>query len=236
MTTKINPEHEKEAREFLESTLKRPLPGDLADVLHDGQVLCEFVNVLKPGSVAKINKQRFPAFQSENIGSAIAAIKKMGVPDSYIFVTIDLYERKNMAQVILCLNTLKRTLGMGFVKASGPGEMKVSVLADCSPASPAPASSAVATHTAPVHLSTEGGVSVYERGVTAAAGNTCAACAASITGNASVVHVNGQPRYYHQQCFCCGKCGGKLGSKYYDHGGPHCERCSLQLRAANRKK
>lgn len=56
----------------------------------------------------------------ENIGSYIAACKKTGLPDQYNFMTVDLWENKNMGQVCLNITSLKRHLGMGFEKASGP--------------------------------------------------------------------------------------------------------------------
>ena len=40
----------------------------------------------------------------------------MGVPDQYNFVTIDLFEGKNLLQVAQNIITLKRELGYGFEK------------------------------------------------------------------------------------------------------------------------
>lgn len=48
-------QREKEARAFLEETLNEPVQGDLHELLKNGQMLCRFINALKPGSVAKIN-------------------------------------------------------------------------------------------------------------------------------------------------------------------------------------
>ena len=92
-------QREKEARAFLEETLKEPVNGDLYDLLRNGQILCRFINSLKPGSVAKINTGKMPFTCMENIGAYIAACKKLGLPDQYNFMTVDLWENKNMGQV-----------------------------------------------------------------------------------------------------------------------------------------
>lgn len=92
-------QREKEARAFLEETLKEPVVGDLYEVLRNGQLLCKFINILKPGSVAKINTGKMPFTCMENIGSYITACKKLGLPDQYNFMTVDLWENKNMGQV-----------------------------------------------------------------------------------------------------------------------------------------
>lgn len=45
MTTKLEPEREKEARDFLEQTLGRKIEGEFGDALKDGIVLCECVHL-----------------------------------------------------------------------------------------------------------------------------------------------------------------------------------------------
>ncbi len=59
--------------------------------------------------------------QMENIGSYIEATRALGVPAEYLFMTVDLFERKNLAQVALNIVSVKRQLGLGFQKQSaGP--------------------------------------------------------------------------------------------------------------------
>jgi len=41
MTTNLDPEREREAREFLSHTLGRPVEGDFGEILRDGIILCE---------------------------------------------------------------------------------------------------------------------------------------------------------------------------------------------------
>lgn len=49
----------------------------------------------------------------ENIGNFLAACSKLGVADSDMFQTVDLYEAKNMSQVLQTLSTLRRITGWG---------------------------------------------------------------------------------------------------------------------------
>ena len=44
--------------------------------------------------------------------------KQLGVPDQYNFVTVDLFEGKNLGQVAQNIVTLKRELGYGFEKSA----------------------------------------------------------------------------------------------------------------------
>lgn len=50
----------------------------------------------------------------ENIQRFQAAIKKYGVPEEEIFQTADLFERRNIAQVTLCLYSLGRIVSNLF--------------------------------------------------------------------------------------------------------------------------
>ena len=52
----------------------------------------------------------------ENIASYINGSRSLGVPDQYNFVTVDLYEAKDLAQVIENIINLKRITGHGFAK------------------------------------------------------------------------------------------------------------------------
>lgn len=82
--------------------------GNYEDILKDGIVLCKLANKLTPGSVKKI-QERGTNFQlMENVQRFQAAIKKYGVPEEEIFQTADLFERRNIPQVTLCLYSLGR--------------------------------------------------------------------------------------------------------------------------------
>lgn len=86
--------------------------GNYEDILKDGIVLCKLANKLTPGSVKKI-QERGTNFQlMENVQRFQAAIKKYGVPEEEIFQTADLFEKRNIAQVTLCLYSLGRLVSI----------------------------------------------------------------------------------------------------------------------------
>ncbi|CAG9578952.1 unnamed protein product [Danaus chrysippus] len=105
----LNKEQEEEVLNWIAAVLGEPLPkGAYEDILKDGVILCKLINKLSPGSVKKI-QERGTNFQlMENIQRFQAAIKKYGVPEEEIFQTADLFERRNIPQVTLCLYSLGR--------------------------------------------------------------------------------------------------------------------------------
>jgi hypothetical protein len=66
------------------------------------------MNKLKPGSVAKINAKGNPFVLRENIQSFQNAARAYGVPDNELFQSVDLFEKKNIAQVTLAIHALGR--------------------------------------------------------------------------------------------------------------------------------
>ncbi|KAM0725385.1 Muscle-specific protein 20 [Formica fusca] len=111
IASKRNPEQEKEAQEWIESILgKKFPPGEtFEDVLKDGQVLCHLMNKISPGSVPKINSSGGQFKMMENINLFQKALKDYGVDDVDVFQTVDLWEKKDIAQVITTLFALGRT-------------------------------------------------------------------------------------------------------------------------------
>jgi len=109
----------------LTDTVPNPKPQGKEAVhawLKDGVVLCTFMNVLRPGSVRKINQSRMAFKQMENIGNFLAACQKIGMNKLDLFQTVDLYEGTNMPQVIggiLALGRKAHSLGKHGV---GPKE------------------------------------------------------------------------------------------------------------------
>jgi len=104
-----NPEQEKEILTWIGAVMGAPLPeGDFAEVLKNGVILCQFMNKIQEGSVKKF-KEKGPAFLlMENVQTFLAAAKKYGVPDEEVFQTPDLFEARNIPQVVLCLFSLGR--------------------------------------------------------------------------------------------------------------------------------
>lgn len=123
-----NKEQEKEVLEWIYAVLGEAVPsGDYENILKDGIVLCKLANKLTPGCIKKIqergtnfqlmeNVQRWKVKSVEVLNETLphyifrfqAAVKKYGVPEEEIFQTADLFERRNIPQVTLCLYSLGR--------------------------------------------------------------------------------------------------------------------------------
>ncbi|KAK9471733.1 Transgelin [Dipodascopsis tothii] len=96
-----------DARAWIERVLGAPLPaGDLLDVLHDGTVLCQLATRL--GAPARAKASRMPFVQMENISAFLTAAKQLGLADHDLFLTVDLYEAKDPAQVLQTLYAVSR--------------------------------------------------------------------------------------------------------------------------------
>lgn len=75
-----------------------------------------FINKLAPGSVKKIEKSGTGFVLMQNLERFQAALKKYGVPETEVFQTVDLYERKNIPQVVLCIYAIGRVVSGGILK------------------------------------------------------------------------------------------------------------------------
>ena len=65
-----------------------------AEKLKSGELLCRFINSIKPGTIPKINNSSMPFKQMENISSFLRACRSLGVAEFDVFETLDLYEEK----------------------------------------------------------------------------------------------------------------------------------------------
>ena len=126
--------------------------GDFMAALKSGILLCELANALQPGVVtAKISAAAMPFKQMENIGHFLAAAETLGVQASDRFQTVDLYESKQPAQVLLCLQVLKRvTTTPAAPGKKGPPPSSVKASKCGHPPSTAPGTAAVASGAKPV--------------------------------------------------------------------------------------
>jgi len=106
---KRDPEQERQALEWIEAVLGQKFSGPLEDVIRDGQVLCQVMNKLVPGSIPKINSTGGQFKMMENINNFQKALKEYGVPDIDVFQTVDLWEKKDIGQVTTTLFALGRT-------------------------------------------------------------------------------------------------------------------------------
>lgn len=115
---KRNPQMDKEAQEWIETILGEKFPGgvDYDEHLKDGQVLCKLINVLAPNSVPKINSSGGQFKMMENINNFQKALKAYGVPDLDVFQTVDLWEKKDIAQVTNTVFALGRAVSIQLVE------------------------------------------------------------------------------------------------------------------------
>ncbi|CAM6006639.1 unnamed protein product [Sphagnum balticum] len=66
------------------------------------------MNKLKPNSVPKITTKGGGFALRENVSQFCNAARGYGVPDNELFQTVDLFEKKNIAQVTLAIHALGR--------------------------------------------------------------------------------------------------------------------------------
>merc|ERR1712157_411504 len=115
------PELEAEVIAWIETlTGKKKGSESLAEWLKNGQVLCELVNAIKPGTVKKINTQNLPFKQMENITYFMNAAREFGVPENAMFGTPDLYENKNIGSVVNCINVFAGVIQVKVPSFKGP--------------------------------------------------------------------------------------------------------------------
>ena len=100
---------EREIANWIEEVLGKPLSSkDLSESLKSGEVLCELINVIKPGLIPKINRKSIMLMEVENIKLYLSACSLLGVPSSDLFVASDLYEKKSMNEVMQNIRALNR--------------------------------------------------------------------------------------------------------------------------------
>merc|ERR1719346_96013 len=92
----------------------------LAIYLQDGQVLCHLVNKIFPERIKKINTMQAPFKKMENITCFTDVAREIGVPESSMFATPDLYEEKNMGSVVMCLYQFGRVVQSAAPDFDGP--------------------------------------------------------------------------------------------------------------------
>ena len=110
--SKYSVERDHEAREWIGAVTGTPLDSEksLQDVLKDGITLCELINALMPDrKPLKPTTSKLSFKQMENIHSFLVAIAELGVRPFESFQTVDLYEGKNIIQVIDCIFAVSRS-------------------------------------------------------------------------------------------------------------------------------
>ncbi|KAJ3184232.1 hypothetical protein HDU87_005079 [Geranomyces variabilis] len=114
-------ENQAAALNFLESTIGRKLPDENLHLsLRNGVILCEFINKLRPGSIPVISTRDAPFLQMENINRFLNASKALGLKGHELFQTVDLYEGKDLQQVIITILTIARVVAGTALKTRAP--------------------------------------------------------------------------------------------------------------------
>ncbi|KAL1616975.1 calponin [Neofusicoccum ribis] len=96
---------------WIEETLGQKLPpGDLMDALKDGTILCQLANLAIPPPGIRFKKSNMPFMQMENISHFLKACEQqpIGLHAHDRFLTVDLFEKKDPAQVLQCLASFSR--------------------------------------------------------------------------------------------------------------------------------
>ncbi|KAF2215597.1 hypothetical protein CERZMDRAFT_34966 [Cercospora zeae-maydis SCOH1-5] len=110
---RYTPQAANEVRHWIETTLGESLPpGDLLDVLKDGVALCKLVNLAVQGKAGaiKFKASAMPFVQMENISHFLRAceLPPLNMPAHDRFLTVDLFEKKDPAQVLQTIGALSR--------------------------------------------------------------------------------------------------------------------------------
>ncbi|GAB7358732.1 hypothetical protein MBLNU230_g3961t1 [Neophaeotheca triangularis] len=109
--SRYTPKAANEVRTWIETTLEDSLPpGDLLDVLKSGIVLCKLANMVLPPPGIKFKTMSMPFIQMENISHFLKACEMppLNMPAHDRFLTVDLYEGKDPAQVLQCMSAFSR--------------------------------------------------------------------------------------------------------------------------------
>ncbi|CEO60001.1 Putative Calponin domain protein [Penicillium brasilianum] len=108
--SRYTPQAAAEVRDWIEEALREKLPSsDLLEGLKDGVALCKLVNLaVSPG--VKYKQSGMPFVQMENISHFLRACQMapLNLPPHDVFLTVDLYESKDPAQVLQCLAAFSR--------------------------------------------------------------------------------------------------------------------------------
>ncbi|CZT02365.1 related to calponin [Rhynchosporium graminicola] len=108
---RYTPQAANEVRTFIEESLgERLAPGDLLDSLKDGVALCKLINLAIPNTLRFKTKAVMPFVQMENISLFLGACKSapFNLQSHDTFLTVDLFESKDPAQVLQCLGSFSR--------------------------------------------------------------------------------------------------------------------------------
>jgi len=110
---KYSKENEAVVREFIKSVtgIEVGSGSQFHEDLKSGVVLCKLLNGLKPGIIKEINTGKMAFHHMENISRFLQGCANGFGMRADTFMSVDLYEAKNMVAVIDALLMLKRKAG-----------------------------------------------------------------------------------------------------------------------------
>lgn len=99
----------------------KPASESAATWMKSGDILCQLMNAIRPGTIKKYNANTTSKFkQMENITLFLRACREVGMLEKDLFSTIDLFESKDMNAVILSLFNLGGTIQSTIPYFTGP--------------------------------------------------------------------------------------------------------------------
>jgi len=112
IAAKRDPGFEAAALRWIFGVLGEAVPEQpIEQVLKNGQVLFRFFQKIRPDLITgKVNLGEQAAVQRTNVGAVIEAITKLGLRQSDLFQTEDLFEGKNIPQVMVALQAVGTAL------------------------------------------------------------------------------------------------------------------------------
>ncbi|KAF5017167.1 hypothetical protein F66182_10935 [Fusarium sp. NRRL 66182] len=124
---KYTPAAANEARSWIEDILGQSLPSsDLLEGLKDGVALCKLANLAIPPPGVRWKQSAMPFVQMENISLFLRACQSppLNLQQHDTFLTVDLFEQKDPAQVLQCIGAFSRAAhvanSQNFPTAIGP--------------------------------------------------------------------------------------------------------------------
>lgn len=109
-----------ESRNWIEAVVGQKFPSDdFQQSLKNGVFLCKLINQIQPNIVKKINTANSDFAQRENLSLFIKAAKELGLRDTQVFDTNDLFESKRIRNVAIALYWLGRA-ARGIPTYKGP--------------------------------------------------------------------------------------------------------------------
>jgi hypothetical protein len=111
---------EEQAAQWVEEITGVKVVGDFGAALRTGQVLCQLINHIKPGSIRKVNEAGRPFKERENITNFLKQCRAWGVHEYALFSTDDLYDEKNLASVVKCIHQLGGVVQRAVPEFDGP--------------------------------------------------------------------------------------------------------------------